>query len=95
METHTKGALHLGISEEQLMETMIRVAHHAGCAAGDNGQSIVLRLSEEEKHWKSVEAHKGMQRKAASENSISFASLAFGGPGMPSVRSIPPLRGEI
>lgn len=43
LETHIKGALHLGISKEQLLEIMIHVAHYAGWAAGDNGQSIAMR----------------------------------------------------
>jgi 4-carboxymuconolactone decarboxylase len=37
---HIEGALHLGISREEVIEIMIHVAHYAGWPAGHNGQRI-------------------------------------------------------
>jgi 4-carboxymuconolactone decarboxylase len=47
LETHLKGASHLGISKEQLLEIMIHVAHYAGWPAGNNGQRIALKVFEQ------------------------------------------------
>ena len=39
---HTAGAINLGWSREELLETMIHVAHYAGWPAGHSGQKVVL-----------------------------------------------------
>ena len=44
LRSHIKGALHLGISKEQILEIMIHVAHYAGWPAGNNGQRIALKV---------------------------------------------------
>jgi len=40
LEKHIEGALHLGITRDEIIEIMIHVAHYAGWAAGHNGQRI-------------------------------------------------------
>ena len=46
LESHIRGALHQGISKEQVLEIMIHVAHYAGWPAGNNGQRIALKVFE-------------------------------------------------
>lgn len=48
LESHIRGALHQGISKEQVLEIMIHVAHYAGWPAGNNGQRIALKVIEQE-----------------------------------------------
>ena len=57
LETHLKGALHLGISKEQLLEIMIHVAHYAGWPAGNNGQRIALKVFEQKEAWTHFAEH--------------------------------------
>jgi 4-carboxymuconolactone decarboxylase len=40
---HLEGAIHLGWSTDELLETMIHVAHYAGWPAGHTGQKAILR----------------------------------------------------
>ena len=48
LKSHIRGARHLGISEEQIIEIMIHVAHYAGWPAGNSGQRIALEVTREE-----------------------------------------------
>jgi 4-carboxymuconolactone decarboxylase len=38
--SHIKGARHLGITDEEIIEIMIHVAHYAGWPAGHSGQRV-------------------------------------------------------
>jgi 4-carboxymuconolactone decarboxylase len=40
LERHIEGALHLGITHDEIIEIMIHVAHYGGWAAGHNGQRL-------------------------------------------------------
>ena len=44
LEKHIEGALHLGITRDEIIEIMIHVAHYAGCPAGHNGQCIAREI---------------------------------------------------
>lgn len=44
LESHIRGALHQGISKEQVLEIMIHVAHYAGWPAGNNGQRVAMKV---------------------------------------------------
>jgi 4-carboxymuconolactone decarboxylase len=44
LERHVEGALHQGITQEQIIEVMIQVAHYAGWPAGHNGQRIAQEV---------------------------------------------------
>jgi 4-carboxymuconolactone decarboxylase len=41
---HIEGALHLGISHDEIIEIMIHVAHYVGWPAGHNGQCIAQEM---------------------------------------------------
>ena len=44
LESHIRGALHQGISKEQVLEIMIHVAHYAGWPSGNNGQRVAMKV---------------------------------------------------
>ncbi len=44
LERHIEGALHLGISRDEIIEIMLHVAHYAGWPAGHNGQRIAQEM---------------------------------------------------
>jgi len=46
LESHIRGALHQGITKEQVLEIMIHVAHYAGWPAGHNGQRVAMKIFE-------------------------------------------------
>lgn len=48
LESHIRGALHQGISKEQVLEIMIHVAHYAGWPAGNNGQRVAMNVFEQQ-----------------------------------------------
>lgn len=48
LESHIKGALHQGLSREQVLEIMIHVAHYAGWPAGNNGQRVAMKVFEQQ-----------------------------------------------
>ena len=41
---HIEGALHLGITRDEIIEIMIHAAHYAGWPAGHNGQRIAQEM---------------------------------------------------
>ena len=41
---HIEGALHLGITRDEIIEIMIHVAHYAGWPPGHNGQCIAQEM---------------------------------------------------
>ena len=44
LKKHVEGALHQGITHEQIIEIMVQVAHYAGWPAGHNGQRIAQEV---------------------------------------------------
>ena|SRR6266478_3845396 len=44
LKRHIEGALHLGITRDEIIETMIHVAHYAGWPAGHNGQCLAQEM---------------------------------------------------
>ena len=48
LESHIRGALHQGISKEQVLEVMIHVAHYVGWPAGNNGQRVAMKVFEQQ-----------------------------------------------
>ena len=48
LEDHIRGALHQGISKEQVLEIMIHVAHYAGWPAGNSGQRVAMKVFEQQ-----------------------------------------------
>ncbi len=44
LERHIEGALHLGITRDEIIEIMIHAAHYAGWPAGHNGQRIAQEM---------------------------------------------------
>ena len=48
LESHIRGALHQGVSKEQVLEIMIQVAHYAGWPAGNNGQRVAVKVFEQQ-----------------------------------------------
>lgn len=44
LKEHVHGAVHDGVSEDELMEVMIHVAHYAGWPAGTAGQDVVHQV---------------------------------------------------
>lgn len=49
LRQHIAGALHQKITQGQILEIMIHVAHYAGWPAGHSGQRIALQVFEEQK----------------------------------------------
>jgi len=47
LKRHIEGALHQGITREQINEIMVQVAHYAGWPAGHNGQRIAQEAFED------------------------------------------------
>jgi alkylhydroperoxidase/carboxymuconolactone decarboxylase family protein YurZ len=48
LESHIRGALHQGLSKEQVLEIMIHVAHYAGWPAGNSGQRVAMKVFEQQ-----------------------------------------------
>jgi|SRR6266850_1825427 4-carboxymuconolactone decarboxylase len=44
LKRHIEGALHLGITRDEIIEIMLHVAHYAGWPAGHNGQRIAQEM---------------------------------------------------
>jgi 4-carboxymuconolactone decarboxylase len=53
---HIEGALHLGITSDEIIEIMLQVAHYAGWPAGHNGQRIAQEVFARNKVAKSLVA---------------------------------------
>src|SRR5437588_28763 len=44
LKRHIQGALHIGISQIEIREIMIHVAHYAGWAAGHSGERVTMEV---------------------------------------------------